>query len=345
MPFLEVDKLLAPISETEPAGPNLEYDPAFTALEKAAVGKPEQQMGGAIVPGEPPEWNAVSAQAQALLARTKDLRIAARLAEATANRHGIIGFSDALSLVRGLIDHYWAVVHPQLDPDDDNDPTMRFTALSSLSTQSVVAALRTAPLLSSRSLGPINLQEFGIDASGKLESDKADAAKVEAAFVESDLPTLEALLAAILAAQEALGGIDAALQTLAGSQGPDFNGLTRIFFQARQLVEPRVVQRRADERPQDAAGSDGNGGNGAPGGQTEAARASRGDIVSREDVIRALDKICAYYERNEPSSPVPLLLQRCRRLVTLSFVEILKDLAPDSMKQIEMVAGKPPKEE
>jgi type VI secretion system protein ImpA len=341
MPFLEVDKLLAPISETEPAGPNLEYDPAFTALEKAAVGKPEQQMGGTIVPGEPPEWNAVSEQAQALLARTKDLRIAARLAEATASRHGILGFSEALSLVRGLIDRHWALVHPQLDPDDDNDPTMRFTALSSLSTQSVVAALRTAPLLSSRSLGPINLQELGVDPSGKLETEKADAAKVQAAFVESDLPTLEALLAAILAAQEALGGIDAALQTLAGSQGPDFNGLTRIFFQARQLVEPRVLQRRADERPQDAAGRDGNG---AP-GQTEAARASRGDIVSREDVIRALDKICSYYERNEPSSPVPLLLQRCRRLVTLSFVEILKDLAPDSMKQIEMVAGKPSKEE
>ena len=205
----------------------------------------------------------------------------------------------------------------------------------------MIAALRTAPLISSRSLGPISLQEFGIDPSGKLEADKGDAAKVQAAFVESDLPTLEALLAAILAAQEALGGIDAALQTLAGSQGPDFTGLTRIFFQARQLVEPRVLQRRADERPQDAAGGDGNG---AP-VQTEAARGSRGDIVSREDVIRALDKICVYYERNEPSSPVPLLLQRCRRLVTLSFVDILKDLAPDSMKQIEMVAGKPSKEE
>jgi type VI secretion system protein ImpA len=70
------------------------------------------------------------------------------------------------------------------------------------------------------------------------------------------------------------------------------------------------------------------------------ARAFRGDILSREDVVRALDRICNYYERNEPSSPIPLLLQRCKRLVSLSFVEILKDLAPDSMKQIDMVAGK-----
>ena len=342
MPFLEVDKLLAPISELEPAGLNLEYDPAFSALEKAATGKAEQQIGGTIVPGEPPEWNAVAEQALALLARTKDLRVAVRLAEASASRHGIAGFSEALSVVRGLIDRYWAVVHPQLDPDDDNDPTMRVTALSALSTQPVFAALRSSPLLSSRSLGPVSLHDFGVDPSGKLEADKADAAKVQAAFTESDLPTLEAALAGILAAQEALGGIETALQSLAGSQGPDFTGLTRIFFQARQLLEPRVVQRRADERGSDAAApGDGNG----AAGQPEAARTFRGDIVSREDVIRALDKICAYYERNEPSSPVPLLLQRCKRLVTLSFVEILKDLAPDSMKQIEMVAGKTPKEE
>jgi type VI secretion system protein ImpA len=71
----------------------------------------------------------------------------------------------------------------------------------------------------------------------------------------------------------------------------------------------------------------------------------RGDILSREDVNRALDKICQYYEKNEPSSPIPLLLQRAKRLVSLSFVEILKDLAPDSMKQIDMVAGTRKEEE
>jgi type VI secretion system protein ImpA len=70
MPLLDVDKLLQPITEAEPAGPNLEYDAAFTALEKAAAGKPEQQMGGTIVPAEPPDWNAVFEQSLTLLART-----------------------------------------------------------------------------------------------------------------------------------------------------------------------------------------------------------------------------------------------------------------------------------
>ena len=55
--------------------------------------------------------------------------------------------------------------------------------------------------------------------------------------------------------------------------------------------------------------------------------------------MRALDRICDYYSRNEPSSPVPLLLKRARRLATGSFVDILRDLAPDALAQIEKICG------
>jgi type VI secretion system protein ImpA len=343
MPLLDVEKLLQPISDAEPAGPNLEYDAAFTTLEKVAAGKPEQQMGGTIVPAEPPDWNAVFEQALALLGRTKDLRIAAKLAEAAASRNGMAGFSEAIAVVRGLIERHWAVVHPQLDPDDDNDPTMRFTALASLGTQAVMSALRVGPLLASRTLGPVTLADFGIDPTGKADPAAADAAKIQAAFAENDLAALEQVFGSVVGAQESLGAIDASLQTFAGSQGPDLAPLVRIVYQARQALEPRIVQRRADEAGPEAAAAGVQAGAGAAGGQE--ARAMRGDILSREDVNRALDKICQYYEKNEPSSPVPLLLQRAKRLVSLSFVEILKDLAPDGMKQIDMVAGKRKEEE
>jgi type VI secretion system protein ImpA len=64
-----------------------------------------------------------------------------------------------------------------------------------------------------------------------------------------------------------------------------------------------------------------------------------GEITSRDDVIRALDKVCAYYKRFEPSSPVPLLVQRARRLVKKEFVEIIQDLTPEALKQIELIGG------
>jgi type VI secretion system protein ImpA len=56
--------------------------------------------------------------------------------------------------------------------------------------------------------------------------------------------------------------------------------------------------------------------------------------------VRALDKICDYYARHEPSSPLPLLLQRCKRLATMSFIEIVREMVPDGLSQVEIIAGK-----
>ena len=72
---------------------------------------------------------------------------------------------------------------------------------------------------------------------------------------------------------------------------------------------------------------------------TGAGPAIAGEIHSAEDVIRVLDLICAYYKRVEPSSPVPLLLGRARGLVRKSFVEIIADLNPEALQQIQVISG------
>jgi len=63
------------------------------------------------------------------------------------------------------------------------------------------------------------------------------------------------------------------------------------------------------------------------------------EIRSREDVIRVLDKLCEYYAQHEPSSPLPLLLKRAKRLTSLSFMEIIQDLAPDAVAQAKSIGG------
>jgi len=64
-----------------------------------------------------------------------------------------------------------------------------------------------------------------------------------------------------------------------------------------------------------------------------------GEIRSREDVVRVLDRLSEYFRKNEPSSPVPLLLQRAKRLVSKDFMEILRDLTPDGVSQAEKLGG------
>ena len=62
-------------------------------------------------------------------------------------------------------------------------------------------------------------------------------------------------------------------------------------------------------------------------------------VQDRKDVLYLLGQICNYYEHFEPASPVPLLLKRTMRLVEKNFMEIIEDLAPDSVSQIERICG------
>jgi type VI secretion system protein ImpA len=73
---------------------------------------------------------------------------------------------------------------------------------------------------------------------------------------------------------------------------------------------------------------------------TETRSAAAGDVISsRADVAATLDRLCTYYARHEPASPVPLLLARARGLIDKSFVDLLKELAPEGLAQLTQVIG------
>jgi type VI secretion system protein ImpA len=88
--------------------------------------------------------------------------------------------------------------------------------------------------------------------------------------------------------------------------------------------------------------SDGSAGEVGGAGGPEAPLAAgspSGEIRTRGDVVRALERISAYYAKHEPSSPIPLLVERRKRLVTMGFLDIIRELAPDGVRQIETLSG------
>jgi type VI secretion system protein ImpA len=329
-----VEELLHPIAEGEPSGSNLEYDPAFAALERAAQGKPEQRMGDAVVAAEPPDWSAVTTGCLELLRRTHDLRVAVHLTVALLHRAGCAGFADGLAVVRGLLGDFWETVHPELDREDGNDPTMRITALSALGAPALILVLRATPLVRSRAVGVLTLR----DIQGGGEAPAVDAATVEGVLRDASLEELEAVVAAARQAYESIAGIDAIFEQHTGTKGPELGPLGQALREIGRALEPRVAERRAAAGEAADADADGDGAGAAAG----RGPALSGEIRSREDVVRAIDKICAYYARAEPTSPLPLLLERCKRLATASFLDIIRDLAPDSLSRIESLAGSKP---
>jgi len=70
--------------------------------------------------------------------------------------------------------------------------------------------------------------------------------------------------------------------------------------------------------------------------------AINGAIQSRQDVVRLLDRICEYYARTEPSSPLPLLLRRAQRMAEMDFLQIVDELTPTMRAQLEPIVGAQP---
>jgi type VI secretion system protein ImpA len=70
------------------------------------------------------------------------------------------------------------------------------------------------------------------------------------------------------------------------------------------------------------------------------APARLGALATREDAIALLDAVCAFLERTEPTNPAPLLIRRARGLMGKDFLAVMQDLAPDSLAQIHLIAGK-----
>jgi type VI secretion system protein ImpA len=323
--------LLRPLPGS-PCGIDLEYDPEFLALERLVQGKPAQQMGSAVVPGEEPAWNLVAENAVALFGRTKDLRVAVTLARALLAQ-GFAGLCDGLALVHGLVEQQWNGVYPLLDPADGNDATFRLNVVAGLcDAATFVDRVRGLPLVTSRSFGRFSLRDLAV-ASGELAAPPGTTAPqgsaIEGAFSECPVADLQATEVQVHGALDHLIALEKALAARIGlAKGPDFSPLARLLQQALKIVSGHLARRGAVAL-------------GAADSPLPALPMPTSDSVStRDDVVRLLDRICAYYDRHEPASPLPMLLRRCKRLVSASFFDIVRDLAPAGLPQVETLRGK-----
>jgi type VI secretion system protein ImpA len=342
--MIDANALLQPVSPDSPCGENLEYDPIFGQMERAGVGKPEQQFGKTIVPAEEPNWKDVGKFARDLVSRTKDLRVVVPLANAEAIQFGWQGFTSVMGLIRGYLQQFWQTLHPQLDPDDDNDPVLRVNILESLCDgNATLRVLKICPIVSSRTVGRFSLRDVAI-ANGELKApegtEAADWAKINAAFTDSPIEDLKADAAAIKSLLEHITEIQKCFTEHVGAgAGVNLDVLKAVAREVDKIYVEQLKKRGVTADIPAATGA-------TPAAAADAVvnpvvlQKLAGEITSRDDVVTAINKICDYYAKCEPSSPLPLLLDRCRRLVSASFLEIINEVIPEAMKQAQSIAGR-----
>ena len=368
MSDLALERYLKEIARESPCGENLEADSAFADLEQETKGIPERQIGDSIIPAKEPDWKKIRDLAFSLLERSRDIQVIMHLTCALIHTDGFSGLDNGLTLIREFLQKHWVDVYPRQDPEDDY-PVLRMNTLSTLNDYNkILDPLINFPLTNSKlgnfSWNQIETLKNKVDALSHMTQDaylkkgfdknspdtleeakkKAsdELASIDAAFKDTNFETLKNHEKTLKHAIEQAEGIVAITSDKAGSENaPDISRLITSLKSLQKLLDEKIKLTEASALEQSASETGALDEFAPADGLTNvgvAAVKSTG-IHTREDVISAIDVICKYFERYEPSSPVPFLMQRAKKLLSMNFMEILQDLTPDAVSQAERICG------
>jgi len=277
-------------------------------------------------------WGEIKGRAREALARSKDLRVLVYLSAAVLRTDGLLAFFDTLGVASRWLASYWADVFPLVD----EDAIIRRNALSGFADPyAVLDGLRRAAIVSSRQYGRFGLRDIEIVAGLATAAEgeaRPDERQINAAFASAPLDGLVSVQRGVAAAIEAVKDIDARMRSEGGSEAaPEFD---RLLVELAHL--DGAVRKQLSARPDAAGVAEGDP---AEAGAAEAGAVAVGAIRSRQDAVRAMEAVAEFFRQNEPSSPVPLLLERASRLVSKSFLEVLADMAPEAVAQARVASG------
>ena len=327
-----VDSWLEPLADS-PCGDNLEYDDDFRAMEKAAAGRPPNQFE---TEGVAPDWRTVLNLSQVLFERTRDLRVAIHWARARIRLDGAATLPEGLRLASGLLARFWDTLHPL---PDDGDAYARVNALNDMCSQAgLLGDLRDSLIVADRSIGELRGRDVEI-ALGVLEprADESTPGRSQVEQMLRDAVAAEPGLAAFpQAALAELAELQQLMRDRVGyATAPELQPLVTALSGIRGVMPGDSAAAGAEAGTADA---DDTGE--SPGAPRRGSRAGlSGGIESRADALRAIDMVCEYLERTEPTNPAQLLLRRARKLVNKNFVQLVRELAPESLDAVARVMG------
>lgn len=326
---VEASSLIAPISAESPCGVDLDESQPLTLAAFDGY-----RLFGQMAPwpkDKQPDWREIRDRSLEVLGTSKDLRVLSHLAASELRIEGLAPFAETIKAAASWLDTWWAEVYPRVD----DDAILRRNALNGFADRiAVVDGLRRAPLLSHRQLGAYCIRDIEI-AQGELAPgpDEApkDASQLDALLSALETDALQSIATQLRETAEGLRAIETTMRDRGGSDAaPDFSAPMRLLVRTQGLIETQLATRA----PAEASAA--NGSNAAHG---VSGNRAPGAIGTRDDALRALDAVAAFFRANEPSSPVPLFIERAKRLVGKDFLTVLEDVIPDAVPQAKSVGG------
>ena len=332
--MIQVEEFLQPIAEDNPSGADLRYDPVYDAIKEARRADDELNQGAWQKERKVADFALViSLSTTALKKKSKDLQLAAWLADALLRRDAFPGLAAGLQLFSGLIDKFWDTLYPLIE---DGDLELRIAPLDWVGMKLEEPA-RSSPLnreghgwyqyTQSRSVGYED-QAKSPEQKKKREKDLKEGKLPPEAFDKSFTETpkafyveLEKQLDACLANLKALG---ATCDEKFGDSGPSFNKLKTALEEVRHVThslltekrkiepDPVIVEPPPEETPASPEGAESSEAGEARPAETRISftAAQSSESPARRELVEKVASVASALRQKEPYSPAPYLMMR-----------------------------------
>jgi len=319
----DVEELLAPVAEDNPAGEDLSYDPERQVIEDSFDTAISEDAGESDV-----NWRSVINLILDQSARTKDVWLPVYLCRAGARAGSLETVEAGAQYLGGLFERYWDSVHPSLDEygfQGRKGPCEGLTRIGEF-----IGPLRRMALLRHPRLGEYSGADF------ERFRDNAEAEEdyglFRAALEDVGEEPLQEVPSRI---GNIIDGIRRADAVLTANAVDDTATNFRPTYDALESLQRAVSH--FTSAPAESSQEESDGAAGPRTDQAASGGSFRGQIDSRDDVIRALEAVEAYYRRREPGSPVPLVLARARAWVNADFLTVIEDIAPEGVGEVRRI--------
>jgi len=359
--ILDFERLLAPISDEQPAGAELKEDPSLSAIyyqikdAREAARSAERQLLQAAWGEEeerasidPPDWRVViDAAVNAIAEKSKDLWVIAWLVEGLVREHGFAGLRDGIRLARETSQQYWEGIHPRPDEDGYATTVAQLTGLNGEDSEgAIIAPIDGIPITDSATHGRLTSADYKqavdleqmVDAgkrSQRIEEGAVSMSAFDRAIDETTPEFFTNLLEDMNQCIEEFGGLCDVLEEKCGenedgySAAPPSSNIRNALQECRDRVRSisrSIIGGDEDEEASSDLVPVDAGGQGATGGK----------VQTRDDAFRALLQVADYFRRTEPHSPVSYALEQVVRWGRMSLPELLAELISDQSVRQEM---------
>jgi type VI secretion system protein ImpA len=326
-PVLDIAELLAPISESSPAGSPMSYELRRKLDEARKEEEPDPED-----PSRPPvpkqaDWSGIiRTGAEQLTSKSKDLQIAVRMTEALTKQHGFAGLRDGLHLLRALVEECGERLHPT--PEEGETLEVRADVLYWLSDEGRGARFPNTI----RDLKVLAIDDEKYSWLDKRRAEENRGPIDAGAFQRVKLVSPEVAEDTAQAVEE-FQRLEQVLNEKLGDHAPSLLGLQQALDDCNRLVQHLARQQ---------AGADGEAAE--PGGAEAAAGALSGfapgdlsrPVATRAEAYRQLARVANVLEQLEPHSPIPDLIRRAVELGRMPFRELVRELIRDPAQLAEL---------